>query len=174
MTTLERIGLEILGGLAAIAAVILWWNLHNRAEQKIGATACIQTTTIDKTTAAAGAVKDEAAGAADINAVIRGYDAKVTSLSAANDDLARRLSDSGAICPGPVRDSRSAAGAKPADAGLPGGKGEAAAGSAELIRADLAAVLTACDANQVKTEDEAALYNGVRDRAIAAAATVKP
>lgn len=173
MTTLERIGLEIAGGILAIAAVLLWWNLHNRTEQKLGAAACIQTTTIDHTEAKADATKTEAAQAVDINAVVNGYETKVASLSRSNDDLARRLSTSGAVCPSRVPDPRPAAGANAADAGLAGGQSEARQGPpAEQLRTDLSAVLAAGDANQVKTEDCARLYNGVRDRAIAAAAAL--
>lgn len=170
MTTLERIGLEVLGGVLAIAAVLLWWNLHNRTEQKIGAAACIQSTTIDHTEAKKDVAADQAAQSVDIHAVVQGYETKVLSLSRANDDLARRLSTSGAVCPSRVPDPRPAADANAADAGLSAGKSQSAAGSP--LAGDLAELLAAADANQVKTEDCAKLYNGVRDRAIAAAAAL--
>lgn len=172
MTTLERIGLEVLGGILAIAAVLLWWNLHNRTEQKIGAAACIQTTTIDHTEAKADATKTEAAQAVDIQSVVQGYETKVLSLSRSNDDLARRLLANSAVCPSRVSDPRPAAGANAADAGLPKSESQARPGPPGGAAGDLAAVLAAADANQVKVEDCAKLYNGVRDRAIAAAAAL--
>lgn len=171
MTTIERIGMEALGGILGIAAVLLWWNLHNLTEQKIGAAACIQTTTITKQEAHTDVASDQAAQAVDINAVVQGYETKVLSLSRSNDDLARRLSTSGAVCPSRVPDPRPAAGANAADAGLPAGKDKSAAGSP--LAGDLSELLAAADANQVKAEDCAKLYNGVRDRAIAAAADLK-
>ena len=145
MTTLERIGLEILGGMLAIGAVLLWWNLHNRTEQKLGAAACIQTTTIDHTEAKKDVATDQAAAAVDVNAVVQGYETKVLSLSRANDDLSRRLLASGSICPGGMPNPRGTPGAKPTDAGLSGGQSEAAEGSPAGLRADLDAVLAACE-----------------------------
>ena len=172
MTTLERIGIEIAGGILALAAVVLWWHLHNLSEQRQGAAACIQTTTIDHTEAKKDAASDQAAGAVDINAVKQGYETKISALSRSNDDLARRLSDQ--VCPSRVPDPRRAAGANAADPGLAGGKSETEPGpTAEQLRADLNAALAAGDAAQVKSEDCAKLYNGVRDRAIAAAAALK-
>lgn len=168
MTTLQRIGAEIIGGLVLIAAILIWWNLHNRTEQKIGAAACIQSTTIDKTEAHTDVAKDQAAAAVDINAVVAGYETKVLSLSRSNDDLARRLSTSGAVCPSRMSDPGRTASANAADAGLAGGKSEARAGPT----ADIKQLLAAGDAAQVKSEDCAKLYNGVRDRAIAAAAAL--
>lgn len=171
MTPLQRIGAEIIGGIVLIAAVLIWWNLHNRSEQKIGAQACIQATTVDKTEAHADVVSTQAAQAVDIQAVVQGYETKVISLQHGNDDLARRLSTSGAVCPGRLPDPRPTAGANSADAGLASGKREAQPGPpAEQLRTDLDHLLAAGDANQVKTEDCAKLYNSVRDRAIAAAA----
>lgn len=167
MTTLERIGAEILGGIFLIAGVLLWWNLHNRTEQRLGAAQCIQTTTVDKTQAAAAVVTTEAAQAVDINAVVKAYDAKVADLSARNDDLAGRLLASGAVRASRVPDPGSAAGAKPAEPRLSDGQAEA---RERLVRADLAAVLAACDADEVKTHDLASIYDGVRTRALAAAA----
>jgi hypothetical protein len=174
MTALQRIGAEIIGGLVLIAAVLIWWNVHNRTEQKLGAAACIQSTTIDKTEAHTDVAKDQAAAAVDINAVVAGYETKVLSLSRSNDDLARRLSTSGAVCPSRVSDPGRAASANAADAGLAGGKSEAKPGppAGGELRTDLNQLLGAGDAAQVKSEDCAKLYNGVRDRAIAAAAAL--
>lgn len=169
-TTLEKylaIAVAVLIGSGAFAG---WWALHNHKQQAIGAAACIQATTVDKTEAHNDAVSTEAAQAVDIKAVVKGYEDKVNSLQRNNDDLAKRLLTSGAVRPHGVPDPGSAAGGNCAVPGLPAGEGEAAERSAAVIRADLNAVLNACDANQVKTEDAAKIYNGVRDRAIAAAA----
>jgi hypothetical protein len=168
VTPLQRIGAEIIGGIVLIAAVLIWWNLHNSAQQKIGAQACIQATTIDKTEAHADAVSTQAAQAVDIKAVVQGYETKVLSLQHDNDDLAGRLLN--AVRPNRVPGTGSAAGANCAVAGLSDSESQAAERSAATVRADITAVLNACDANQVKTEDAARIYNGVRDRAIAAAA----
>jgi hypothetical protein len=173
MTTIQRIGAEILGGVLLIAGVLLWWNLHNRAEQKQGAQACIQATTIDKTEAVAQVVSTQAAEAVDINAVVKGYDAKVADLSARNDDLAGRLSASGAIRASRVSHSGSAAAGECTKSGVDSGQSETLAGLAR-VRADLDELLAAGDANQVKTEDLATLYDGVRTRALAAAAAAPP
>lgn len=167
MTTLERIAAEIVAGLLLIGGVLLWWNLHNRHEQLVGAQACIQTTTVDKQTAAAGVAKTEAAQAVDIDTVVKAYDAKLADLSARNDDLAGRLLASGAIRPSGVSHPGPAAAAAATDDGLRASQAEA---RERLVRSDLDAVLAACDANEVKTEDLAEVYNRIRARATAAAA----
>jgi len=165
-TTLEKYLIIAVGALLATGAFAGWWALHNRHEQNLGAVACLQATTIPKAAAIAEAKTTEAAQAVDINAVVKGYETKVLSMSHSNDDLAGRLS--AALRQSRLPDPGSAACANAPDPGLSKGESEAA-GRLARIRADIAAVLTACDANQVKTEDAAAIYNGVRTRALAAA-----
>jgi hypothetical protein len=167
VTLLERIAIEIAGGIAALAAVLIWWHVHNANEQKLGARECIQTTTIDKTQAKAEVASDQAAQAAFLPKVVQGYETKVASLQSANDDLAGRLSALGAIRPSGMPNSRSAACPGAADRGLSQSE-SAAQERLGRIRADLKLVLDACDANQVKTESLAEIYGGVRDRALAA------
>jgi len=166
MSTLEKNLIMAVAALIGCGAFAGWWALHNRHEQSIGAVACLQATTIPKREAIAENKTTEAAQVVDINAVVKGYETKVLSMSRANDDLADRLS--AALRTGGVPHPGSAACANPADPGLSKSESEAA-GRLAIIRADIAAVLTACDANQVKTEDAAAIYNGVRARALAAA-----
>lgn len=162
--------IKIGAAVVVIAAVLIWWNLHNRAEQKIGAQQCIQATTVDKTEAHADAVTTQAAQAVDIKAVVQGYETKVLSLQHDNDDLVKRLLASGAVRPSRVPNPGSTAGANCPVTGLSTSESQAAERSAATLQTDLDDVLNACDANQVKTEDGAKIYNGVRDRAIAAAA----
>jgi hypothetical protein len=165
VTQLERIAAELGAAVLAILAVLLWWHLHNLAEQRQGAQACIQQTTITKQAAAADSAGDEAAQAAIIKAVVGNYDAKLASLSASNADLAGRLSAAlrAQRLPGPGP----AAGATSAQPGLPAGQAAAADGSAKLA-GDIDALLQACDAAQLKGEDLAVIYQDMRDRAIAA------
>lgn len=166
MSTIQRIALEILGALMLCAAAIAWWQIHDHNEQKIGAVKCLQATTIPKTQAIAENKTTEAAQVVDIKAVVKGYEYKVASMARANDDLAGRLS--AALRQGGVPHPGSAACPDASQSGLSKGQSEAAERLARL-NADVVAVLNACDANQVKTEDAAAIYNGVRARALAAA-----
>lgn len=166
MTSLEKTLTYVVLALIGSGVFAGWWALHNRHEQSIGATACLQATTVTKTEAKEEVKQTEAAQAVDINAVVKGYEFKVLALARSNDDIAGRLSDS--LRQNRVPHSGSAACANAADPGLPKGQSEAAERSAR-IRADIKLVLDACDANQVKTEDAAAIYNGVRDRALSAA-----
>jgi hypothetical protein len=170
MSNLEKILAGLVALMASAGVIAGLWISHNHAEQKLGAQQCIQTTTIDHTEAKADVASDQAAQAVDIKAVVQGYETKVLSLQHDNDDLAGRLLASGALRPRRVPDSGSAAGANCPVPGLSAGESEAAGRSAAITQADLTAVLNAADANQVKTEDCAKIYNGVRDRAIAAAA----
>lgn len=170
MTKLEQILAGLVALLASAGVVAGLWISHNHAEQKLGAQQCIQTTTIDHTEAKADVASDQAAQAVDIKAVVQGYETKVLSLQHDNDDLAGRLLASGAVRPRGVPNPGSASQPNCPLPGLPAGESEAAGRSAAITQADLTAVLNAADANQVKTEDCAKLYNGVRDRAIAAAA----
>lgn len=173
MTVLERIALEVAGGIAAIGAILLWWHLHNAAEQHQGAEACIQATTETKQAAVADAHQVEAAQAVDVQTVIRGYDAKVASLSSSNADLAQRLSARGAVRACGVSGAGPDPGAAPADRGLAGGQSQAAQGSAAAavdVDADYKQLLAAGDACEVKLEGLTDIYQRMRDRAIAARA----
>jgi hypothetical protein len=161
LSTLEKIAAGVIAALLLAIAIIIWWHLHNRTEQKIGATACIQSTTETKQAAVTNVATTEAEQHIDVNAIIRGYDAKVQSLSSANDALARRLSASSAVCSSSVPNPGPAADPNAADRRV--GKSES----------QLERILDAGDANQIKVEDCADLYNKVRDRAIAAEAARK-
>lgn len=166
MNAIEKSLIYIAIALVGTGAVAGWWALHNRHEQNLGATACLQATTIPKQEAVAEVKQTEAAQAVDINAVVKGYELKVVSLSRSNDDIAGRLS--AALRASRVSNPGSAACANAPDPGLSKGESEAAERLAR-IRADIKLVLDACDANQVKTEDAAMIYNRVRERALAAA-----
>ena len=171
MTSLQRLAAEALGAALLCGAFFGWWKLHNHEERRLGAAACIQATTISKSVAKQELTSDQTAQAADINTVVKGYDSKVVSLSASNDDLSRRLSDAvrqnGVSHPGP------AACPSAADPGLSQGESSARERLGQ-VRADLKAVLDACDANQVKTEDMAMIYDKMRARALAAGAVQLP
>jgi hypothetical protein len=166
MTTLERIAAELAGAAALILAAFIWWHVHNAGEQKLGAQACIQATTITKQAAASDAAADQTAQAAEISEVLISHDAKLLTLDAGNAGIARGLSND-ALRPNGVPHPGSLTCQGAAEPGLPPGESEAQL-RLERIQADLTAVLNACDANQVRTEDLATIYNGVRDRAIAA------
>lgn len=166
MTSLQRIGAEALGAMLLCGAFFGWWTYHDHAEQKLGAQACLQATTVTKSVAKQEVVTDEAAQAADINTVVKGYDAKVLALSTSNDDLAGRLS--AAVRQNRVSDPETPACPVAPDRGLSESESTARERLGR-VRADLKSVLDACDANQVKTEDLAQIYDGERERAIAAA-----
>ncbi len=91
MTSLERLGLEAFGVVALCGLFFAWWALHNHTEQKIGAQACIQSTTEVR----ADAVRDdsdiEAAHAAQLGKVVAIYDQKLQDSANANAGLAGRL-----------------------------------------------------------------------------------
>lgn len=166
LTQLEKIAAGVIAALLLAIAIIIWWNLHDRTEQKIGATACIQSTTETKQTAAAAVATTEEAQHEDIDEVKKRYAQQVQDLSASNADLARRLSTRGAVCTSGVPDPGSAPRGDAANGRLVPSEGHPEASQLERI-------LDAGDANQIKIEDCASIYNKVRDRAIAAEAARK-
>jgi hypothetical protein len=161
MSNLERLGIEFIAVALLMGGALIWWNVHNAGERKAGAAACVAATTETKQTVVARDTSDETAQAGELKTAVATYDAKVKSLSADNDDLARRLRDANAVRPSAVPSARCPAATAAADAGLPAGKSEA-----DQRLADTVAVLNACDANQVKTEAIAKAYNDWRDRMI--------
>jgi hypothetical protein len=164
MTSLQRAGAELLGILALIGGFILYWNLHNHAEQKIGATACIISTTEVK----ADVVRDDsaiqAAHAAQLSLVVQTYDKNLTDSHADSALLAQRLRDY------EVRQSASAGARCSAPGGSPHGGLPAiqspADGGPGRIADDTAAVLNACDADHAKLILVTAAYNDWRQRMI--------
>jgi hypothetical protein len=165
VSTLERIVIEIAGGLAAIAAVLLWWHLHNLGEQKAGALACITATTETKTEVIVANTADAGAQAVDLNLVVKTYDDQVSALARTNADLARRLHDN------PVRQIPAAdTGSAPAGAlcpvELPDGQASARAAA---INAATQKIFDDCDADYAGRLAVIETYNQWRDRMIAAA-----
>lgn len=169
MATLEKWAIEIGVAIALVGILVGWFLWHNASERREGAQVCIQSTTEVKQAAVAHVAVDEKANHDQIKTEVDSYGKKLTDLQSANDDLSRRLSN--ALRASAVRNTGSAAGNCPTDAGLPSSKSEAEQGSsAATIAADVKSVLDACDANQLKVESANNIYNGVRDRALAAAA----
>jgi hypothetical protein len=165
VTTLERIGAEILGGVFALAAVLLWWHVHNLDEQKAGAQACIQSTTVTKQTAVADNVVDTTAQAAQLRAVVQTYDQKISDLSSGNADLAQRLHDN-AVRPSAVPHSGPAAAGAQCPVAVPAGQSDARA-AAPLEQAE-AKLFDDCDADYAGRLAVIQAYNDWRDRMIAA------
>ena len=93
MTSLQRLGLELAGAVLMVAAFIGWWQMHNHAEQKIGATQCIISTTEVKATALATDTGIEAAQAAQLNEVVKTYATQLADSAATNSALADRVRD---------------------------------------------------------------------------------
>jgi hypothetical protein len=166
MTSLQRLGLELAGAVLMVAAFIGWWQMHNHAEQKIGATQCIISTTEVKATALATDTGIEAAQAAQLNEVVKTYATQLADSAATNSALADRVRDyalrSGAVChSGPAAAGGSTHG------GLPASQTADAARPSRLA-ADTDALLNACDADHDKVILLTNAYNDWRDRMIAA------
>jgi len=163
VTSLERLGAEILAAVLLTGAFIGWWQLHNDTEQKIGAEHCLISTTEVKTEVAEDNSGLVAAHAAQLTQVVAVYEQKLLDSAGANADLARRLHDNGvrqSAAPGP----RSAACDGPPNRGLPAGESPADPGP--RITADTAAVLDACDADHAKLTIVTNAYNDWRQRMI--------
>ena len=93
MTPLDRLLAQISVAVVLVAALAGWLAVHNHHEQAIGAQACVQDTTMTKSTAAADTAALEAAHAAQLTQVVAIYDEKLKNSLAANADLAQRLHD---------------------------------------------------------------------------------
>src|SRR6266852_3414823 len=91
MTSLQRLGIEIVAALILVACFVGWWKLHNNTEQQIGAQQCIEHTTETKTEIVADNRVDQAQSAAQLANVVRVYDEKVSSLQRDNTALARSV-----------------------------------------------------------------------------------
>jgi hypothetical protein len=162
MSTLYRIGAEILGCVLLIAAVLIWWHVHNLNEQKAGAQACIQGTTETKTAAVANVAADEIDQHGKLTKQASDYEIDLNTLRSDNADLALRLRHANSVRSSPVSGPGCAAGGAHPDPGLSAGQGETESRSA----ADTEALFNACDANQLKTEALAKAYNDWRARMI--------
>lgn len=163
MSTLERYAVELIALLVLAGGGVLWWKLHNAGERRAGAQACIQATTETKATAVKADTADADAQAAQLQAIVRGYDAKIAALSANNVALAQRLRDN-AVRAGAVPHPGSPAGSPAEQSGLP--ESESAVAD-RFWSIDLAATLDACDANQARVEGLEQTYNDWRQRMLA-------
>ena len=126
MTTLEKSLIGLVVFLVTSGALAAWWAYHNHAEQKIGAQACIQATTVTKATAAA-----------DVNQNLADYQTNQAKPAEAQheQDIAAIdlrvihtpvLVHDGAICASPVPGASQGAGANgapPSPGGTVGGAG---------------------------------------------------
>lgn len=147
MTSLQRLGAEIAGGVILCVAFISWWALHNHSEQKIGAAACIQATTETKATAVVADSTIEAAHAAQISKVVAVYEQKLSDSAHANDGLALRLRNY-ALRTSPVPAVRDVACRAVAAGTLPGGdRGVEPAADPFGVDAATQAVIEACAAD---------------------------
>jgi hypothetical protein len=93
MTSLERYAIEFAGVLILCGAFIGWWTMHNHGEQRIGAQACIQSTTEVKADAVHDNSDIEAAHAAQLSKVVAVYEQKLNDSAGLNAGLAQRLHD---------------------------------------------------------------------------------
>jgi hypothetical protein len=162
MTTLERIGIEIAGGIVMILAAALWWHLHNLSEQKQGAQSCIEHTTITKQDAAsaAGAIETDEASILKERA---DRDAKIIDdLQRGNADLVERLRHADSLRPSAVRNTPGAARSDSCAVEVPRGQSEV--GRADAIAAAEVAVLNDCDALLVQSRSAIDAYNSWRDK----------
>jgi len=164
MTSLERIGIEIAGALMLAGAFVGWWTYHNHAEQKIGAQACIISTTETKAEVIGDNAADAGAEAKQLTVAVQTYAKQVSDLSSRNADLAQRLHDN------PVR-KIPAAHPGPAAAGdgcaldVPDGQASA---RASAIDAATRKIFDDCDADYAGRVAVIGAYNEWRDRMIGA------
>ena len=164
MTSLQRLGIEIVAALLLIAGFVGYWQLHNHVEQQIGAQGCLQSTTETKSEVIADNRVDAAESAAQLANVVRVYDEKLSNLQRDNAALARGVSDN-ALRRSAADDPRSAACGAAPDRRLPGSESEAEA-RRELIATDVEQLLTACDADHAKLDGAVSAYDAARQRAI--------
>lgn len=143
-------GYAIGAGVLALMGFLIWavtqWNGHDKAEQTIGQTACIQTVEAKGTAQveqSAGIDKDNAKILSD---QVGDYDKKIRALNAANADLAQRLHD--AAAKNSVRGGQLSAVPGPANE-LPGGAVESGPTACDRR---LAADLTVCAANTIELQ----------------------
>jgi hypothetical protein len=167
LSTIERIAIQIVCGVVLIAAVLIWWHVHNLNEQKAGASACIQGTTETKTAAVASNAADAIDQGDKLAQQANDYETKLKDLRSDNADLALRLRHANPLRASAVSGAGCAAIAASPDARLPASESAPADRSA----ADTEALFNACDANQLKTEALAKAYNDWRARMIAENAT---
>ena len=164
MSTLERIGIEILGGIGALAAVLIWWHVHNLNEQHVGAQACLLSTTETKTEAIASNTALVGAQGVDLKLVVKTYEDKVNLLAADNAGLARRLHDS-QVRQGPAANTGTAAAGAVCAVDVPAGQGDP---GAVAIEAASKKIFDDCDADYAGRVAVIEVYNQWRDRMIAA------
>lgn len=164
MTSLERIGIEIAAALMLCGAFVGWWTYHNHAEQKIGAQACIQSTTETKREVIADNAADAGAEAHQLTVAVQTYAQQVSDLSSRNADLAQRLHDN------PIRQipaSRPGSAAAGAGCALDLPDGQAGARAA-AIDAATKKIFDDCDADYAGRVAVIGAYNEWRERMIGA------
>lgn len=161
MTSLQRIGLEILGVILLCGGFVTWWSVHNHQEQKIGAQACIQATTETKQTAVDSNAEDAKAQAIVLQQKVATYEQQMGDLQRGNADLVQRLHDS-TVRAGAVRHSGSAAAGDLCPIELPAGQ----SGPVDAIAAAETRVFNDCDQDHAVAVAVIGAYNDVRSRAI--------
>jgi hypothetical protein len=159
MSSVERLGAELAGALLLCGGFVLWWHLHNHAEQQLGAAVCIQSTTEVRADAVRDDTEVEAAHAAQLSQVVAVYDQKLEDSAHANDGLAVRLHHD-ALRQSAVSCASAVAGRASGPAALAGGDpGTRSPADPYGIDAATQAVIAACSADAAELAAIQAAWN---------------
>lgn len=168
MTTIERIAYEVGAALLLMIAAAIWWHVHDLNEQKLGAVACVQATTVIKADAVNENAAVQNAAAVQLQEKINDQERQLASLSAGNDDLARRVHDY-ALRASRMPDPAAATGDNHCPVNVSSGQGGTVeSGGADRVVSAEAKLFDSCDREYSRGVEAIAAYNDWRERMIAA------